>query len=187
MIKEQKIQIINEGLGSIFSRIGEFFSGGRPKIANLDTKTNIFYKAKAMCRRVHPPIKDVDIDVDLPNFAGEKNPDGSEKQHKIKYEDFEENPRYVICILEARVRYAEDLINFLKKTPTEELCKYNTNKQRCAGWVSSNIGWLTENLKDVKLELAEIKKIKDPVGQKRNGLIVYKKLTEMVDKYLDQI
>lgn len=96
-------QILNEGLGDFFKRIGEFFTNGKPKIEGVRAPMREYYSDCERCRRLFPPLKNSSVTVNVPKGMSDKYklPEG------VTYKDYQENPKYTICLLESQLDYAK--------------------------------------------------------------------------------
>ena len=151
MNKKQELIIVNEGLGNIFRRIGEFFSGGYPKDDNLKRIINKYNHTDiSRCERLFPP-KDISINMSMPENEYVKD-------NSISYEDYEENPKYIICVLESQYEFAASWLKYVNTKSPQEICKKNVNANRCIGWILKNKPYIEDMLEDARKSLDLLKR-----------------------------
>ena len=179
---KKSIENINEGLGTLFNKIGEFFTAGRPKDPKLRMMLNDYhYGTIKRCRKMFPPLRDTKVNVPL----------SKDFNHSVKYSDYQENPNYTLCIIEAQIKFSNDFIKYLKSKSSNEICKNNLNKEKCVRWIEEEIVSLESNLESAEEELKLIKRYGSAenrnVSLRFNKMMEGRELDKLIDSYINRI
>lgn len=178
-ISQQRFEHLNEGLGAFFRRIGEWFTGGMPKIAGVVNIMDEYDEDVDRCDRSFPPLRDTNVKVHLPKMS-----DKYDHPQTITYKDYEEDPRHALCLLQAQIDYAKNLLKFLQTHTPDVVCQHNENKDRCKKWIVRNISYLQSELRSATKDLEMLKK-NPPTNNRQTSFVAFKRLTETIDRYLD--
>jgi len=149
MITDKYLQYIqlNEGFWQSIKNFFEFPHSKHPKYTAV---TTAYETAETRCRRQYSPKKDIEIKIG----------------DKFTYRDYVENPEYILCEMRAALQFWSDVIKWFKSSTSEEVCKFNTNKERCIKWVEetklegeSELANLKGELKNTKMSKQQFDKI----------------------------
>jgi len=149
-------EILTEGIfgtiSSIFNAIGEFFSGGRPKDAQIKLIFKTFRKTQEKCFKYHPKTK-------IRKASGDQWGIQTSSEEYVS-----DNPKLAVCLARAEMNFLKDIISYIKKNKTT-VCKNNVLKGRCENWIEKQLPRLESELN--ALEQAVIKAKLDPAKLKK--------------------
>lgn len=137
----------------------EFKQSKHPKYKVIADRYN---KDVRDCRSHYPPKRDININIKTP---GQEVP-------IFSYTDYEENPKFVICKMEAALKFWESFFKWVKEVGVEDICKFNLNKERCEMWVEEmkaeggdELEFVKKELKKGKLDKNSFKKVANKLGR----------------------
>src|SRR5690606_8983540 len=99
----------------------------------------------------------------------------------------EEDPKNVICKIEAQIDFAKDLIDLLSKKDSSYICRNNENKERCKWWIENNLSEAKYELKNAEQELIMLKKNHRSGTNRSQSVRFFKEVMETVDFYMDKL
>lgn len=151
-IEVDNLHVLNEGLGSMFRRLGEWMSGYTPRdpqfkklLSELGKQYDICYDTYVEKKEVSRPKTKVDTD-------------GTLSYEHEDYTEYKKLPQYSICKLHSTIEMAEKIVKYLKQAGPKKLCKNNENRDACESNLKDLIyGWKAE-LKDAKGSLKILKR-----------------------------
>lgn len=134
----EQVQFVEEGLGTLFIKIGEWFTNYRPKdpdFRRLRDRKRLDYS------RCDDRFREFQSKNEI-QYEGSKD----DWNTKVTYDGYRRRPEYETCTMLSEYRFLKDTVELIKKKKNK-LCVGNMNVENCQKWIVTNLPELEDELK----------------------------------------
>ena len=151
----EQLQFVNEGLGTLFTKVGEWFTRYRPKDPEFVRLRDRKLLDSSRCDKQYTELKSTRY-VD---YKTKTDSDNDEWNTRVSYDGYVRRPEYETCMMLTEYRFLKDTIELIKKRKFT-LCKGNMNVDGCQKWIVENLPEMEDELKFIKGMIESIGKDK---------------------------
>jgi len=141
----------SENKKGLWYKIKRFFASGNHNIPEINNAIQLYYRQIEQCKKYFPHSS---TNISIPTGRRKEN----DQIEKLNINTFKENPKQVICLLEARYKLMKFIVDFLGNKKVSDICGKHKYPEKCREFTGSQYHSAKRELESAKQELEMIKK-----------------------------